>query len=117
MGSGPPTRRTLAREAGGTSKMGVSTVNCPSAGSLEAEGTEQSRGGESGTLEVKGSRVELVTDEGTTAAIAGHVRQVGVCPQRHPDPQLAATSSPLTSSSSSPSITSSLALARDSALM
>jgi hypothetical protein len=48
---------------------------------------------------------------------AGRVRQGGVTPQRHPDPQLAATSSPLTSSVTSPSITSSLAFARDSELM
>ena len=48
---------------------------------------------------------------------SGHVRQHGVTPQRHPDHQLAATSSPLTSSTASPSITSSLALASDSALM
>ena len=41
----------------------------------------------------------------------------GVAPQRHPGHQLAATSSPLTSSVSSPSITSSLALASDSVLM
>lgn len=47
----------------------------------------------------------------------GHVRQHGVTPQRHPDHQLAATSSLLTSSTASPSITSSLALASDSALM
>src|SRR6266508_2729955 len=47
----------------------------------------------------------------------GHVRQAGVIPQRHPDHQLAATSSPLTSSIASPSITSSLALASDSGLM
>src|SRR6266545_2677802 len=48
---------------------------------------------------------------------SGHVRQAGVIPQRHPDHQLAATSSPLTSSIASPSITSSLALASDSGLM
>lgn len=47
----------------------------------------------------------------------GHVRQGGVTPQRHPDHQLAATSSPFTSSTASPSITSSRALASDSALM
>ncbi len=47
----------------------------------------------------------------------GHVRQGGVTPQRHPDHQLAATSSPVTSSTGSPSITWSLALASDSALM
>ncbi len=48
---------------------------------------------------------------------AGRVRQGGVTPQRHPDHQLAATSSSLTSSANSPSITSSLAFASDSALM
>jgi hypothetical protein len=47
----------------------------------------------------------------------GHVRQGGVTPQRHPDHQLAATSSAVTSSTGSPSITWSLALASDSALM
>ncbi len=47
----------------------------------------------------------------------GHVRQGGVTAQRHPDHQLAATSSPVTSSTASPSITSSRALASDSALM
>jgi len=50
-------------------------------------------------------------------AAGGRVRQAGVIPQRHPDNQLAATSSPLTSSTASPSITSSLALASDSGLM
>jgi hypothetical protein len=39
----------------------------------------------------------------------GRVRQRGVAPQRHPQDQLAATSSPVTSSTASPSITSSLA--------
>jgi len=47
----------------------------------------------------------------------GRGRQVGVTPQRHPDHQLAATSSLLTSSTASPTITSSRALARDSGLM
>ena len=47
----------------------------------------------------------------------GRVRQGGVTPQRHPDHQLAATSSPLTSSAASPSITSRRAFASDSALM
>ena len=49
--------------------------------------------------------------------VAGRVRQGGVTPQRHPDHQLAATSSPLTSSAASPSITSSRAFASDSAPM
>jgi hypothetical protein len=48
---------------------------------------------------------------------SGRVRQTGVIPQRHPDHQLAATSSPLTSSMPSSSITSSLAFVSDSGLM
>jgi len=60
------------------------------------------------TIEPLGAHPEL---------IEGHVPSSGVSPQRHPDRQLAATSSPFTSSMASPSITSSLAFARDSALM
>jgi RHS repeat-associated protein len=62
--------------------------------------------------------VVLVTQpDGRLHTTYGRVRQGGVTPQRHPDHQLAATSSPLTSSATSPSITSSRAFARDSAPM
>jgi D-alanyl-D-alanine dipeptidase len=56
--------------------------------------------------------------EGIALLIVEGYRPVNLqTPQRHPDHQLAATSSPLTSSLVSPSITSSRALARDSGLM
>ena len=58
-----------------------------------------------------------VSSSARSDGVNGHVRQGGVTPQRHPDHQLAATSSPFTSSTVSPSIASSRALASDSALM
>jgi len=63
---------------------------------------------------LKGSETQV---RHQAAPVAGHVRQHGVTPQRHPDHQLAATSSPLTSSTASPSITSRRAFASDSALI
>jgi hypothetical protein len=110
--------RDLAHETGESGSLRLSKMNGGMATDAHADSCRKRLGASSRLLSfvhVPDEPADLVRE--IAIHVAGRVRQVGVSPQRHPDRQLAATSSPLTSSVASPSMTSSLALASDSALM